>query len=418
MLRFFVFFVVLAGVLFLINALLVRWSTQAFGLRTTARRWLYVILLTSLFTMTLGRWLRHWVEELAPVVAWASMLQLAVVISVALLLPFALLRVLRNGARWLAARRRRSMQTAERERGVLAEQEPSVEQAPERDAMAALPRRSFLETSLVGSSLLIASSSSLYGALIGRHDYQIVEVPVKLPGLKPALDGFTIVQLSDIHIGDYTGEAELAAAYDLVQRARPDLIVLTGDLLDHDASLAEQLGRFSHRLAPLARHGVVAVSGNHDFFAGIDETVSALERAGTRVLRNGAQLIGDPAARFALLGVDDVMGPRFGGFGPDLQTAQRRAPESLDLPSILLCHNPVYFERAAGKVQLQLSGHTHGGQVNLLVSPASLVLPHGWVAGMYEDRGSKLYVNRGFGTVGPPARIGAPPEVTKLVLHS
>jgi predicted MPP superfamily phosphohydrolase len=86
------------------------------------------------------------------------------------------------------------------------------------------------------------------------------------------------------------------------------------------------------------------------------------------------------------------------------------------LPRVLLCHNPSYFERSAGKVDLQLSGHTHGGQVNLVVRPAELFMKYGWIAGLYERSGSKLYVNRGFGTAGPPVRVGAPPEITRVVL--
>jgi predicted MPP superfamily phosphohydrolase len=85
---------------------------------------------------------------------------------------------------------------------------------------------------------------------------------------------------------------------------------------------------------------------------------------------------------------------------------------------VLLCHNPVYFPDAAGQVALQLSGHTHGGQVNPGVRPADWVLPHGYVAGLYQRDGSRLYVNRGFGTAGPPARVGAPPELTRIVLVS
>jgi uncharacterized protein len=88
------------------------------------------------------------------------------------------------------------------------------------------------------------------------------------------------------------------------------------------------------------------------------------------------------------------------------------------MPRILLCHNPSFFAESAGRVALQLSGHTHGGQVNLGVRPADYILPGGWVAGRYDLQGSALYVNRGFGTVGPPARIGAPPEVTRIILTS
>ncbi|HET7543340.1 MAG TPA: metallophosphoesterase, partial [Polyangiaceae bacterium] len=257
--------------------------------------------------------------------------------------------------------------------------------------------------------------------LAGRHDYQLEDVPLRLPGLSRALDGFTIVQLSDIHIGQFVGDAELAAAEALVRRARPDLIVLTGDLLDHDVRYAQQLGRFARKLGGLAREGVVAISGNHDFYAGIQETMSALEAGGADVMRNRGRIIGGRAG-FALLGVDDVWGRRF-GMGPNLKRAVATLPPiagsvaaAQELPRVLLCHNPSFFEAAAPQVGLQLSGHTHGGQINLVVRPADWLLKNGWVAGLYRERGSQLYVNRGFGTAGPPARIGSPPEVTRIIL--
>jgi predicted MPP superfamily phosphohydrolase len=353
-------------------------------------------------------------------IAVSSTIQLAVLISIGVLLPVDAARGLARVARFVRGRFAKETPAAP----ALATPAP-VESSPEPVAAApelAVPRRAFLTQAAAGSAFLIGTSSSLYGALAGRHDYAIEEVPVKLPGLARALDGFTIVQLSDLHIGQFTGDPELTAALDLVKRARPDLIVLTGDLLDNDPRLAPRLGRFVRELAPLARAGVAAIPGNHDFFAGVDPTMSAIEAAGGRTLRNRGERVGDAGAGFALLGVDDVWATRMGG-GPDVthaitslpRIAGRVAP-ARDLPRVLLCHNPSYFEFAAGQVDLQLSGHTHGGQVNLFVRPADLVLPHGWVAGRYTRSGSELYVNRGFGTVGPPARIGAPPEVSRIVL--
>jgi predicted MPP superfamily phosphohydrolase len=287
-----------------------------------------------------------------------------------------------------------------------------------------MPRRSFLVQASAGSALLVSSSSSLYGTLAGRHDYQLPEVAVSIPGLSRQFDGFTIAQLSDVHIGQFVGPAQLAAAEDLLSRAKADLIVLTGDLLDHDVRRSAELGRFVRRLVPLARHGVVAITGNHDFYAGVDAVVAAVRAAGGRVLRNQAEVLGDQNAGLALLGVDDLYGVREGS-GPNLAGAMETLPRlagliapARDLPRVLLCHQPVFFEQSAPHVNLQLSGHTHGGQVNLLVRPADWVLPHGWVAGLYERDGARLYVNRGFGTAGPPARIGAAPEVTRLVLVS
>lgn len=277
-----------------------------------------------------------------------------------------------------------------------------------------LGRRELIRRTAAGAALSIGFGSSGYGALFGRHDYEVNEIPVRIPGLSPNLVGYRIAQLSDIHFGVYVGEPELNSAVALVRSARPDLIVLTGDLVDHDPDYAPQLGRLIRRLEQLRpRDGVVVIPGNHDYYAGVDAVLGISRRAGARVLRNQGRTIGDRGGAFALLGVDDVWSVRNGyGTGPDLDRALRMV--SPDLPRVLLCHNPEYFPEAQGKVALQLSGHTHGGQVNVGVTPAHLVLPY--VHGLYDEGGSQLYVNRGFGTAGPPARVGAPPEVTVVIL--
>ena len=281
-----------------------------------------------------------------------------------------------------------------------------------------VPRRTFLAQATSGSALLIGASSSVYGSLIGRHDYAIVDVPTRLPGLSRRLDGYTIVQLSDVHLGTFVGEPEVRAAEDLVRRARPELLILTGDLIDHDPRYADLLGRFVRRLGAYARDGVVAIPGNHDYYTGIEPVRAAITGAGAAMLVNQGRVIGDAGAGFALLGVDDLFGPRSNDSspGPDLDRAIASVPA--DLPRVLLCHNPQFFPRAAGKVALQLSGHTHGGQVNFGLPMARIVLGHPFIAGAYQLGGTSLYVNRGFGTAGPPARIGAPPEVSRIILIS
>ncbi len=137
---------------------------------------------------------------------------------------------------------------------------------------------------------------------------------------------------------------------------------------------------------------------------------AAVRAAGVGLLVNDSRVIrpGDGGG-FALVGLDDMWSAARGGPGPDLAGAT--ASVAPDLPRILLAHQPAAFPLAAGKVALQLSGHTHGGQIR----PANLLLP-GPVAGRYERDGSVLYVNSGFGVAGPPARLGVPPEITKVVL--
>lgn len=284
-------------------------------------------------------------------------------------------------------------------------------------ALGGPSRRAFLTQAAVGSTVALGGSGSVYGVLFGRHDYHVEEVTIPISGLSRALEGFTIVQLSDLHFGFFVGDPETRAAEELVRRAHPDLVVLTGDLVDHDLRFVGKLGALVRRLGPLARAGLVAIPGNHDYYAGVDATLAAVQQAGGRVLRNAGMTVGGPGGAFALLGVDDVFASHVAaGAGPDLRRAIGDVPP--DLPRVLLCHNPILFPNAAEQVALQLSGHTHGGQLNPGVRPADWMLPYGYVAGLYERKGSRLYVNRGFGTAGPPARIGAPPEVTRIVLVS
>lgn len=409
---FLLFAVLMVAALAGINAQVFRWARNAFGLSLRAQRILKTLLWLAIAGTILGRVAgRFWPGPVTTsVIAVCSTLELAAIISGLLLMAADALRLLSS----LPFRLRRAAP-------LLAKDAPAAAPPPPA-SLPLVPRRAVLTQAVAGSAFLIGSSSSLYGALKGRLDYSIEEVPFKLPGLARGFDGFTIVQLSDVHIGAFTGASELAAAEGLIRKAKPDLIVLTGDLLDNDGRLADQLARFVRRLSPLAREGVVAITGNHDFFAGVTEMAGAVRAGGGRILRNDAVVIGGAEAGIALLGVDDVWARRQGE-GPDLERAVAALPRlggklapALDLPRVLLCHNPSFFKDAAGQVALQLSGHTHGGQVNLGLRPADYLLPGGWVAGRYDLRGSALYVNRGFGTVGPPARIGASPEVTRIVL--
>ena len=306
--------------------------------------------------------------------------------------------------------------------GAEAPERPTAE--PTAEVVGPISRREAIRRAAVGASVMIGGGSSAYGMTFGRHDYALEEVPVALSRLPRTLEGYTIAQISDVHVGAFVGDAELRAAEALLRRARPDLIVMTGDLIDHDIRYAPRLGEFVRRLEQLgARDGVVAIAGNHDHYAGVDEVLATLREAGARVLRNDGVLVPDgeraSAAEvtrgFSLLGVDDLWARRYGDAGgPDLPRTLGFARP--DQARVLLCHNPEFFESAAHEIDLQLSGHTHGGQVTFLVRPADLFLRHGFVMGRYQREGSQLYVNRGFGTAGPPIRLATPPEVTKIVL--
>ena len=293
---------------------------------------------------------------------------------------------------------------------------PAVASAPEAPPAPVLARREAIER-LAGVGLYgVTAGSFAWGMARGRLDFALEEVVVKIAGWPKALDGYVIAQVSDIHVGAFIGDRELARGFELVRRAKPDLLVATGDLVDFVAESADTLAR--HLKDIPARDGAVAIVGNHDHYAGPDEVIARLRRGGVRVLANeGLVLRPRDGGGFALLGVDDLQGrrtPQPGFSGPDLARALAEVPP--DLPRILLAHQPNYFREAAGRVALQLSGHTHGGQIRPLTTPVTTFWE--FVRGRYERQGSTLWVNRGFGTSGPPSRVGAPPEITRIVIVS
>jgi predicted MPP superfamily phosphohydrolase len=399
-----------------------RRTSRVFGLGPKAQRAIGWGLAVALGLAALTRGLEGRLPD-----AWMEPLGLAAfVVVLGLLLVLLPLLLLQLGTT-VARVRRRWRRAIEPPVGLPPPAEPladpsastPLERAPaEEPAEPELGRRSFLEQAAAGAILSLGFGAATYGTVVGRRDWRLETVHVALPRLSPRLAGLVVAQLSDLHIGLFVGHDELAAAEELLREARADLIVLTGDLLDHDARHAPVLERFVGRIGALAPRGVYAIAGNHDYYAGIDQTLAAVERAGGRVLRNRGALVGDGEAAMALLGVDDLWGPRVDprSRGADLAAALASLPDAASLPRLLLCHNPIYFGHAAGQVALQLSGHTHGSQVNVGHALTSLFLHHPYVAGRFERDGSQLYVNRGFGTAGPPTRLGSPPEVTRLVL--
>jgi len=376
----------------------VRRARWAFALPRSVTRALGVVCALGLVAATLSRSLGiEYAGAAAALGAFGGAVMLSIAISSVLLIPVEVGRGIAKLVSTLTTR---------------ADGAPKGESAASPESP---PRRAFIAQAAAGGALTLGVGSSVYGTVFGRRDYTVETIPVRLEKLPAALSGLTIVQLSDLHVGTFVGERELAAAISLVRDAKADVVVLTGDLLDHDVSYAPVLSRFARSLQGLARYGVFAVPGNHDHYAGAREVLRGLREADCKVLLNRHVRIGQPGAQLVLAGLDDVAGPRFGSPGPLLDEAFAGAPDQL--ARVLLSHNPAFFPTSHKQSDLTLSGHTHGGQVTLFINPAELVLRHGLVRGLYTVEGSQLYVNRGFGTAGPPTRIGSPPEVTRLVLH-
>ena len=233
--------------------------------------------------------------------------------------------------------------------------------SPEPSPTGAMTRRQVVQG--VGGAAMFGATGSMlgWGMVRGRHAFELVEVPLRIPGLPRALDGYVVAQVSDLHCGAFVGERELDEGLSLVRRARPDLVVVTGDVVDFDPVFAPLAAR---KLAELpARDGVTAILGNHDYYAGADDVTAALRAAGIDLMRNTGRVI-RPAdgGGFALLGVDDIASLKRGRTGPRLDLALGAVPP--DLPRILLSHQPVTVDLWPGQVAAQLSGHTHGGQIN------------------------------------------------------
>jgi predicted MPP superfamily phosphohydrolase len=392
----------LASILFTVVPMWItyRWANGSFPWLGRRPRVVAASLVGLLVVNLILRWLvLHGAGRVAGV-AQTVVLVILVAIDLAAA-PIALLRA----SSWAVAKVRKRLTPAP-----LAETEHRAQVAQGADV--SIGRRQVVEGA-GGVALLGATGALLgWGIVRGRHAFELCELPVRIPGLPRALDGYVIVQISDIHTGFYVGERELNEGLALVRAARPDLVVVTGDLVDFDATYAPLVAR---KLADLpARDGIAAVLGNHDYYTGASGVLSTLRAAGIDALVDEGRLMraGDGGG-FALLGVDDLAAKHYGRSGPHLERALSALPPGV--PRILLSHQPLTVDQWPGRIALQLSGHTHGGQINPGgIRLADLVFKY--VSGAYSVGGTTLYVNRGFGTVGPPSRVAAPPEVTRIVL--
>lgn len=293
-------------------------------------------------------------------------------------------------------------------------------------------RRSVLRqvASLVGSAPFVAA---VYGYAWERLRFEIVRVDIPVHGLPPALEGLRIVQLSDVHVGDFMPLDQVHRAVEIANSLAPHLAVITGDFVSSAGDpLAECIAELSRLRASL---GVWGCNGNHEIYAGAEEMAEAFFTVhGMKLLRQSAAQVHCKGESLNLIGIDyqhDV--PITGGL-PSLRRAEGLVRR--DMPNILLSHNPNTFPSAAAAgIELSLAGHTHGGQINVEIlnkswSPARFMT--NFVAGLYHlpmnDAGGPsrvatrktayLYVNRGLGTLGVPARVGATPEITLLTLQS
>ena len=260
----------------------------------------------------------------------------------------------------------------------------------------------------------LAMGVAAWGYTHGHRQLHVTHLDVPLAALPPALDGLRIVHITDLHLGPTAHRDALREAFDQVNALEPDLICVTGDLVDSPTTDLEHWMPELTRLR--ARHGVLAVLGNHDHYAGGDRVADALRtHTGWRLLRDEVVTLGIDGTRLHVIGLDDRRTPHTADALPDLVPAVPAGE-----PCLLLVHQPMAFPVAARlRLPLTLSGHTHGGQIALPGVPAlnaARLLMTRFAAGTFTCGDAVLHVNRGLGTSGQRVRIGAPREISVVTL--
>jgi uncharacterized protein len=275
------------------------------------------------------------------------------------------------------------------------------------------PEAAMLESASAIAVPLLAVLATVLGFIDARRRPRVVDVAVSLRGLSPALVGFTIAQISDVHVGPTIKRDFLGGIVDIVNSLGVDLVAITGDLVDGSV---EQLGVHVEPLSRLrARHGVYFVTGNHEYYSGASAWIAELRRLGLHVLLNQHVVLRHDGAPLLLAGVTDFSAGAFDpGQRSDPEAALAGAPANLR-PRVLLAHQPRSAAAAADAgFDLQLSGHTHGGQFwpwNLFVR-----LQQPFTAGLHRLGNLWVYTSRGSGYWGPPKRLGVPSEIARIRL--
>jgi uncharacterized protein len=284
-------------------------------------------------------------------------------------------------------------------------------------------RRKFLQLGTAGAAI---GGLAIAGAAMGREANrpQLVSIEIPLARLSEAWDGFRIAQLSDLHYDPYFSDTPIRKAIDMVNGLQPDLIVLTGDFV------TAPIGKVSHRTAVAAAQpvepcaqlltklrapsGVLAILGNHDLNTSEVHVTTVLRSHSIQVLRNACVPLERNGKRLWLAGVDDILEGK-----PDLELALRGIPSAE--PVVLLAHEPDWADYVSRHpVDLQLSGHSHGGQVRFpVVGPLFLpTLARKYPWGLRRVGPLTLYTNVGIGTIRLPMRFNCPPEVTLITLRT
>ncbi len=297
-----------------------------------------------------------------------------------------------------------------------------------------LPGETISRSEFLSKAALVASAVPLglsaYGIISGAHDYRVKRITLKLPNLPKSFDGIRIGQLSDIHSGSFWNKTAVKGGVQMLMNEKPDLIFFTGDLVNNETTeVKEYIPIFEKLRAPL---GVFSITGNHDYGdyhawpsaeakqKNFKDLIEAHQLLGYDLLMNEHRMIEQNGDKLAIIGIENWGAGRFSKYGK-LDQAYAGTDEAAT--KILLSHDPTSWDAIVKPnhkdIDLTLSGHTHGFQfgveiANIKWSPCQYIYKQ-W-AGLYQDDNQYLYVNRGFGYLGYPGRIGMPPELTIIEL--
>jgi len=275
-------------------------------------------------------------------------------------------------------------------------------------------RRSFLKQSLGVGIIGITGTASAFGYYNARKGPSIIKQDIYLNNLPPKFENFTIAQISDLHVGPTIKRPYVEDVLNKISQINPDLIALTGDLVD--GSVEYIRSDFEPIKDMIANYGTFFVTGNHEYYSGVDQWLDEIDRLGVINLINDQKIISKGDEIISLAGITDY---RAHQIKPSHKSNPFEAIKSVPkkVKKIMLAHQPnsIYDVHKAG-VDLQLSGHTHGGQFWPFTYPTKFA--NAYLAGHYNHDGTQIYVNRGTGYWGPPLRLGVQSEITLIQLKN
>ena len=292
-----------------------------------------------------------------------------------------------------------------------------------------LSRRKFIRTSAT-AGVAYAFGASAYG-VYRKDEYEISNIALKIPNLPQELVGTTVVLVSDIHSSPFMLEGKMKEYVEIINSLNPDIFLLPGDMTN---STIDEVHPFNKAFRDIkAKYGAFASLGNHDYFSDENYIAKAVSsETPLKMLRNNSEFVTINNKQLCIHGLNDTRasGAKYdpsilNGFYTTLLNAEKTAAENSlalnNIPQIMLCHKPYFFDEMSEKFKgLIVSGHTHGGQIVIAeigkvnVSIAGTV--SNYLKGLYKKNGSQMYITRGLGTVGLPIRLNCPPEITKITL--